>query len=176
MTKYKYTFIEGEIWRDIPDWQGYYQASNMGRVRSIARTVQSRRGSKVLSRRLLSPWKDEHGQRIVTLSRDGKRSQRRVYVLVLQAFVGSPPKTGLVRIDKNPSNDRLDNLTHPAGHGNIAVRGQRNGRATISNATAAKIRQRLKKGEKQVAIARALKVAYNIVNDIKRGKTWTHIK
>jgi len=101
-----------ETWRPIPGWEGYYEASDLGRIRSMTRRVPGRRpsGQAVPGRVLkLVPGKD--GYLTVTLCRAGIGKPGRVHRLVLLAFTGAPP-LGLVGChnDGDRMNNRLDNL------------------------------------------------------------------
>ncbi|AEJ92197.1 hypothetical protein OPTIMUS_141 [Mycobacterium phage Optimus] len=87
-----------EIWRDIPGYEGLYQASSKGRIRSLDREVtQMHPSGKGMMTRL---WRGRvltvgaySGERYrVALSRDGVREQKGVAVLVALAFHGVPPE------------------------------------------------------------------------------------
>lgn len=100
-----------EVWKDVVGFEGAYQVSNMGRVKSLAR-VQCR-GSGMrpypLKERVLKPYDDHNnGYRLVILT---NRSRRLVHRLVLEAFVGPCPEGMQCRhLDGNPGNNRLNNL------------------------------------------------------------------
>ncbi|WP_010545222.1 NUMOD4 motif-containing HNH endonuclease [Sphingomonas elodea] len=107
-----------EIWRPVPGWEGYYEASSEGRVRSLDREVRFRnsRGTevrRVLKGRVLKPHKNEGrgGYLSINLSVDGVINHREVHTLVCAAFHG--PRPGGMQAahrDGNPSNCRSDNL------------------------------------------------------------------
>lgn len=101
-----------ERWLPVPGYEGYYDVSDLGRVRSLDRVVPHGRGAvKRLRGRLLKPRFDSDGRQVVTLYGDGKRLTVRVYVLVLEAFVGPrPPGFDCCHYDGDESNDRLSNL------------------------------------------------------------------
>jgi len=54
------------------------------------------------------------------------------------------------------------------------LRGERHGMATITNAQAREVRERLARGERQAHIARALGISKGTVHNIKRGVAWSH--
>lgn len=108
------TYPSNEIWKDIPNYEGIYQASNFGRVRTVEgkTTVDSRHGirhwkSRVLKGRGNNPIT---GRR-VSLWKDGKPKDFLVARLVAMTFLGVPPVGFTVNhIDGNRFNNRLDNL------------------------------------------------------------------
>lgn len=80
-----------ECWRDIPEWEGLYQVSDLGRVRSVQREVAcGRRHSvtRIQPARVISPYKVRSKTPKVALWRDGKALQIQVGTLVARAFGG----------------------------------------------------------------------------------------
>lgn len=101
-----------EIWRSIPGWVGFYEVSDQGRVRSLARAVPGRPGVLIVKRdRMLTPMPSRSGHLSVALCRDGRRSYMKVHRAVLLAFVGPCPD-GMegCHNDGDPTNNRLANL------------------------------------------------------------------
>ena len=109
-----------EEWRPIPSHEGYYEASDQGRIRSIDRAVPAKDGRTINFRGVvLNPRLTREGRLQVVLSRPGHRPRTAtVHRLVLEAFVGPcPPGMECCHWDDNPLNNRLDNLrwdTHSA--------------------------------------------------------------
>jgi hypothetical protein len=103
-----------EEWRDIDEFKGLYQVSDMGRVRSVERRINKRTYPSVIMRQYPHHnGKDIAGMRVHL--RNPNRAgqiQRSVAKLVLITFQGQPPKNAkqAVHIDGNPTNNRLDNL------------------------------------------------------------------
>lgn len=104
---------EAECWRAVAGFEGLYEVSDLGRVRSIARMVRHWRGGFRLSpAKLLSPnetvWKYLH----VVLYRDGARFKLAVHRLVAGAFfdVPRPDQTCVNHKDSNRQNNRAANL------------------------------------------------------------------
>src|SRR5208282_1739446 len=84
-----------EEWRDIPGYEGY-QASNLGAVRSVERTVNV--GGRLLSYKGQILKQEEYGNgQSVLLYKNGKRQHRFVHVLVALAFIGPCPDGQIVR-------------------------------------------------------------------------------
>lgn len=91
------TSSDPERWAPIPDWDGLYEVSDLGRVRSLPRVVPTRTRwhSRLVERRvgggILRATPDTHGYARVFLTYRGQRRQLAVHRLVLEAFVGPCP-------------------------------------------------------------------------------------
>lgn len=105
---------EKEIWRDIPDYEGFYQASNIGRIKNLSRTVKHPSGgNKVIKERILSLSIESSGYFTVRLSKNGNKKTFTVHQLVAMAFLKhrrNGSKIVVDHIDNSPLNNRLDNL------------------------------------------------------------------
>lgn len=78
-----------EVWKNIPEYEGYYQASNMGRIRSIDRVVLDRGFPRKFKGRILIPdVLSKQGYLRVRLCVNGKVKSLLVHRLVLAAFYG----------------------------------------------------------------------------------------
>lgn len=81
-----------EEWRDIAGYEGLYQVSNLGRVRSLDRVVpHARYGHQPIKGDLLLPGKNRDGYLGVGLHKNGKKKRARVHKLVAEAFIGPCP-------------------------------------------------------------------------------------
>lgn len=103
----------GEVWRDVVGFEGYYEVSNLGRVRSLDRIGETRPGLATrFHGRMLKLQVNEGGYRTVQLNRDGNRTRAWVHRLVLSAFVEPQPDPSLIvrHLDGDPSNNVPDNL------------------------------------------------------------------
>lgn len=104
-----------EIWKDIIGYEGKYQVSNLGRVKSLKRHRYCRvHGGTVavmvVPERILKQWKRSR-YLLVDLWNEKKRDVRSVHVLVYEAFVGKI-KEGMVihHKDRNRFNNDVENL------------------------------------------------------------------
>ena len=101
-----------EEWRDIAGYEGHYQVSAFGRVKSLAREEWfGNRWCSLRERILVSIPCGQYHHRIVNLAMNGKHAWY-VHRLVLGAFVGPcPPGMESCHFpDRDPANNRLDNL------------------------------------------------------------------
>ena len=100
--------IEEEIWKDIEGYEGIYQVSNIGRVKSLPRYSPQ---NHFLPERILNGFVHDYGYPVVDLYKDGLRKRFYVHRLVAIAFVPNPRNLDEVdHIDRNTSNCRADNL------------------------------------------------------------------
>lgn len=103
-----------EIWKDIVHYEGLYQASNLGNIRSIDRFVVSSDGIRQFRHgKTIKQRKNQKGYKIVRLSKNGEAKNKFVHILVLESFCKRPD--GLNQInhkDENKENNRLDNLEY----------------------------------------------------------------
>lgn len=102
-----------EIWKDVKDYEGLYQVSNLGRVKVLEkRNVRfGKWGRKTLPERIKLSQKNKNGYYMIDLIKD--KSRKRVYVhrLVAQAFVANPDNLQYVNHkDEDKTNNRADNL------------------------------------------------------------------
>ena len=77
-----------EIWKDIENYEGFYQVSNLGRVRSLERDVYCQNGIvRHIEEKILVPNLNNKGYQYVGLSKNGKKKAILVHRLVAEAFI-----------------------------------------------------------------------------------------
>lgn len=110
--------IEKEEWKDIPGYQGIYMISNLGRVKSLERTLNYEPSesypngrTRVLKEKILSPCRDKKGYLFVQLFINGNFRSKKVHRLVAEAFIPNPLNLEQVNHkDENKQNNKLSNL------------------------------------------------------------------
>ena len=97
-----------EVWRDVKGYEGLYQVSNMGRVKSLGRKD---RFGRVIKERILEPAVTHNGYLRVGLHVDGKQKMLRVHRLVCEAFHENPDnKSEVNHVNENKTDNRACNL------------------------------------------------------------------
>lgn len=109
--------IDNEHWKDIEGYDGLYQVSDLGRVRS----------RKSGEWRVRKSAKNPNGYLIVTLCKDGKQKSVLVHRLVAQAFIENTDetKTLINHIDERKQNNRVSNLEYCTASYNLSYNGLR---------------------------------------------------
>ena len=103
---------EEEVWEDIKGYEGYYQVSNHGRIKSVDRAVQTKDGRTLrYESQIRSLHQAGAGYIYVTLKKDGKQKTKTVHRMVAEAFVPNPKSLPVVHhIDENKVNNHVGNL------------------------------------------------------------------
>ena len=107
-----------EAWQPVPGYEGLYEVSDQGRVRSLDREIEKRGRAGVLMNlqlrgRVLKPQMDGNVRLFVTLSKDGKCKPQRVHKLVAHAFLGTKPEgLQINHIDGDCQNNAASNLEY----------------------------------------------------------------
>lgn len=135
--------------------------------------------------RELKPVADKDGYMKVSLVAGGKKHNRAVHRLVLEAFVGQrPPGMQACHFpDRDPSNNRLDNLRWDTPKGNQADRvaqgtkllGESHQNAVLDVEKVQLVRGMFAKGTKKAVIAREFGVSHKLVRNIINRKAWAHV-
>lgn len=101
-----------ETWKEIPGYEGWYEVSDIGTVRSMDRAVEHARfGVQNRKGKVIKAKETEDGYLMVRLSKNGVRKGKLSHRLVLEAFVGPCPEGMEARhLDGNPKNNSVDNL------------------------------------------------------------------
>ena len=95
-----------EQWRPVPGYEGLYEVSDMGRVRSLPRQTNGRWKRASVPGKVLAPALTDRGYRFVGLCREGVVRPGRIHTLVLTAFRG--PRTEM-QVCRHLNGDKTDN-------------------------------------------------------------------
>lgn len=103
-----------ERWLPVVGWEGLYEVSDHGRVRSLPRRAPNpgTGGYRDWPGTVRSQFDHKLGYKMVRLHRDGERKSKYVHALVLEAFVGARPDGGMYGChnDGDPTNNVVVNL------------------------------------------------------------------
>lgn len=174
-----------EEWRSVIGWEGFYEVSSLGAVRSLDRIVKmANRWGTVTARRsqgrTLAKAEDTFGYPQVVLSGEGRREYHRVHVLVCTAFNGPAPEGfEVAHADGDGTNNRVsnlrwasrrDNLEDRRRHGTLPL-GDGHQSTKVSDATVAAIRA--ERGLTQSVMAKKYGISQTQVGRIIRQESRT---
>lgn len=170
-----------EVWKDIPGYEGKYQASTEGRIRSVDHYVRVVTHGRELMRlspgRVLRPGRYcKSGHLSVVLGRG--TPGKPVHRLIALTFIGPPPMgTEVCHNDGDPTNNSLTNLRYDTRRNNILdvyKQGHRWRKLCISDVH--RIRKLLEEGLMGSEIAKLTGFSQDVVSSIKTGRcySWLH--
>ena len=105
-----------EIWKPVYNYEGYYEVSSRGRVRSLTRSVNSRTNENVyrlLTGRVLVSTINSAGYLKVRLSKKGVKKTQMVHHLVGESFLNHTKRCNFIsldHIDEDKTNNHVSNL------------------------------------------------------------------
>jgi hypothetical protein len=101
-----------EIFKDIPNYEGIYQVSNLGKVKSLSRQVFNGKVNYLSKEKILKECIDSTGYIVFGLCRNGKMKTIGVHRLIAMAFLNHKTTKNLVvdHINNNRLDNRLENL------------------------------------------------------------------
>lgn len=180
-----------EKWVPIPGYEGYYEASSFGRIRSLDRCVRvsaGKDGTKAFTRKLhggvMRPYLNPHnGYFHIFLSRDGIASPFSVHEIIALTFKGSRPLGfDVCHSDGNRLNCREDNLRYGTrkenfqdsqDHG-VLVKGETHPNSKLTEVDVWKIRH-LHGSIPLSKIAERFGVSKGAIQGITEGMNWKHL-
>lgn len=185
-----------EIWKDIEPHLGVYAVSNLGRVRSYDRVVETsnkRVPRRFIKGQILNLRVDTNGYAHQCLSENNKSYNYKVHRLVAKAFIPNPENKPCVNhIDGDKLNNCVDNLewvtysenTHhayktglcrgPAVNGNTL--GSKNSMSKLDESDVIGIRKKFKTGiYTQKQLGDVYGVSRRTIGDILNRNTWKHV-
>ena len=104
--------MKKEIWKDILGYEGLYQVSNFGRVKSLERLIKYTENKIVLRKcRIIKTHTNKCGYVYVVLHKDGNKKNYLVHRLVAEVFISNPDNLPQVNHkDENKLNNSVENL------------------------------------------------------------------
>lgn len=174
-------------WRPVKDFEGYYEVSNTGLVRSVDREIKHSRGSGTFTKKgkVLKPASDKNGYLLISLSRNSKQIKVRIHRLVAQAFIENVNNLPLVNHkDGVKSNNSIINLEwcdhsqnaiHAKDLGLTKIIGEENPSSKLSKQDVLNIRHMYFMGYKSRHLQYLYDISSATVWDICNFRTWRHI-
>lgn len=178
-----------EIWKDIPGYEGYYQASSLGRIKSLGITINSgKAGFRFKEGRVRKLCIMPNGYHHIFLHKERVFKQHYVHRLIAQTFIENPENKRYVNhINGIKTDNAVDNLEWCTGHENMRHaaqngllkihRGEKMGRSVLTEKQAQEIKD-LSKMMRVCDVMKRLNIPDNkrhLVANIACGRIWKHL-
>ena len=169
-----------EIWKDIPGYEGIYQVSNNGKVKSMKRI---RKGGGVLKEKMMTLYLDKDGYVKTSLYKNKKKNPMMVHRLVAFAFIDNPNMFPQINHkDENHSNNNVENLEwcdskYNTNYGSRSkkISGEKHGLHKLTNEEIKYIRNVYIPYHNEfsgAALARKFGVTQSAIQAVVNNKTW----
>lgn len=161
-----------EVWKDIPEYEGLYQVSNLGRVKGLDRTVVAKNGIPQFKRgTVLKNKLGTNNYHYVILYKNNKGKTFMNHTLVALVFIGNRPSNhDICHIDGDRFNNQASNLRYDTRSENRIDdyrNGKKNPRGKLSIEQVLEIRERYKNGGiTHKGLAEAYKMSESQINAI----------
>jgi hypothetical protein len=186
-TQWFFYFMEQEIWLPVVGYEGYYDISNMGNIRSLYRTVKRKNGTTLnIPFKTKSVKTAKSGYAYVHLDKDGIRKFCSVHRLVAKAFLPNTENKKCVNHINSVRDDNrvvnlewvtpTENMQHAIRVGSMDFVGEKHPNAKLTNKDVAEIFKLYKTGKyTQSYIGKLYGVSFSCVSAIVRGAKWTQV-
>ena len=169
--------MSAEVWKDIPGFEGLYEVSDTGGVRSRSRPITRTYKSGHVARtehkgRILRQGTNKRGYRFVVLRRDGWSVTREVHRLVAAAFLPKPTpgQTQVRHLDGDRLNNARANLAWgTASENQLDLYSYRGYHHRLTPDDVHEIRLRLSQGVTGRELAKQFGVSESNISEIKQG-------
>ena len=175
--------MDSEVWKDIPGYEGAYQVSSLGRVRSLEREVHRRLCGKdsvsLRPGRVLRQSPNRTGYMRVALRKDGGTRTHEVQTLVALAFLGPRHKWDeqVRHLDGDRKNNAAENLAYGTRSENqIDVYRYRGYHHKLTPEDAKEIRERRARGETGRSLAREFGCSESNISEIMHGRSFAWLQ
>lgn len=174
-----------EIWKDIKDYEGLYQISNLARVRSLERTMVLPTGGMFHILERIMVQKKNKGYWVVGLSKKSKKFTAKVHRLVAFHFIPNPENKRQVNHLFGKDDNRATSLEWATGSENMshsfrvgthvspACKGEKNGQSKLTEENVREIRNSEIKSTRK--LAKKYSVSNILISKILNFKIWQHV-
>lgn len=166
-----------EVWKDIKDYEGIYQVSNFGNVKSLGNSFSRKE-------RLLKLSHQSKGYLTVVLQKNATRKMVLTHRLVAEHFIDnteSKPQVNHINGDKTDNIvenlewvSHRENLDH-AIKNNLTLKGEENRNSKLKDVDVIKIYSLLQKGTTTKELSESYNVSYSTIDSIRTNRYWKHL-
>jgi hypothetical protein len=169
--------VSEQIWKDVIGYEGLYQVSNLGNVKSLGNKFSRKE-------RLLKLSFQSKGYLTVVLQKDAKRKMVLVHRIVAEHFIHNvESKPQINHIDGNKTNNAIENLEwvshrenlNHAIKNNLTLKGEENRNSKLKDVDVIKIHSLLQKGTTTKELSETYNVSYSTIDSIRTNRYWKHL-
>lgn len=173
-----------EIWKDVVGYEGRYEVSDIGNVKSKSYVKSNRCGTYITQPRKIITHLCRKGYVTITLSKDKAKIYTRVHILVAKAFLGISLEKQVNHKNGIKTDNRVENLEWVTASENVlhAYRtglksngGERHSQKVINSSIVLQMRELYDKGQTFKQIAEHFNVNYHTARMAAIGKTWKNV-
>jgi len=173
-----------EEWRPVVGWEGLYEVSDLGRVRSLDRVVQTRNRWGIIERRFKGRVLSDNtsgAYLTVALCKNGQARTHLIHTLVAEAFIGRRPQSQEVcHGPKGQRDNSVGNLRYGTHSENLkdrdkdgtTPRGESHPNAKM---TANKVKTIRESSDTQRVLAKRFGISQAQISTIVRCENWSHV-
>ena len=172
-----------EEWKDIEGYEGFYQVSNLGNIKSVNRVIKRSTSSMKIKSKHMSQYIGNSGYPMINLCINGKCKRHLVHRIVATAFLPNPLNKAYVNhIDGDKQNSNLENLewstptensihAHEHGLANVG-RGENQHSSKLNEEKVKYIRESSKTVRE---LSSMFNVSKQAIRDVKMKRSWKHV-
>ena len=175
-----------EIWKDIKGYEGLYQISSLGRVKSLSRKISNEKRTYLSKEKILKIHLRKDGYCRIGLTKNKKQQQFLVHRLVSHAFIPNPEnKPCINHKDGDKENNYVNNLEwctssennkHAFKTGLNDNKGEKSHFAKLNEKQVRIIKWLLENSDLYLReIAELFEISFQQISRIKNNKRWKHI-
>lgn len=175
--------LPNECWEDIYGYEGYYRVSNLGRVKSLERSVYRKDGGLSNTKTIIKKQRlVKEGYLTVYLFDGLKYSNKLVHVLVGRHFIPNPGNKKEINHKKGIKTDNRatelewnttsENIKHAYSLGIMSQKGEKHASNKLKNNQVLEI---FNSTESQPILAKRYNMSRGTISNIKVGVSWSHI-